>query len=567
MIRSLLTLIITMSFFICIRPAVAADHKPSSFLALCYHNMEDDDPDQTYGGVTTARLVEHLSWLQNNGYHFISIDNIIAARDGGKPLPDKAVLITFDDGYASFYTRVFPVIKIFKVPVILSLVGSWMNGVGDEVSYGDKKIPSKAFVTWDQVREMSRSGLVEIAAHSNAQHLSVQANPQKNLEPSMVTRRFDPTTNTYESDEAYEKRIKVDIAAISQIIEREVGKRPRAMIWPYGEYNDFSISIATANKMPITLTLQDGVATLDKLRATQRYLIEKNPNIGDFVTALDTIPIAHPMRVVRVDLDTIYDPNPAKQKQNTDALIERIYRLQINAVFLQAFSDPDKTGIAKQLYFPNNYLPMRADLFNHISWQLRTRAKVQVFASMPVLAFDFGDINSDAQHRRKILGIYEDMASVTPFEGLFFNEKSSLENGDKLKDFIEEIIIHTRHYRAPLMTARTIENPLYKEGLDSFLKTYDYTVIQPASAKPQLEDMVKTLMDTTNGLQRTIFELQTVDGQGKQFATESVAKQMRFLAHTGAMNFGYSPDDIAGNHPDATILHKDFSLQSYPYIP
>src|SRR5947209_2341673 len=82
-----------------------------SFIALCYHGVEDRDPDQAFVGVSTDRLVQQLTWLQSNGYQFVSLDTILAARDGGKELPEKAVLLTFDDGLESFYTRVFPILK------------------------------------------------------------------------------------------------------------------------------------------------------------------------------------------------------------------------------------------------------------------------------------------------------------------------------------------------------------------------------------------------------------------------------------------------------------------------
>ena len=62
--------------------------------------------------------------------------------------------------------------------------------------------------------------------------------------------------------------------------------------------------------------------------------------------------------------------------------------MRINTVYLQAFSDADGNGQAEALYFPNRHLPMRADLFSYVAWQLRTRARVFVYAWMPVLAFD-----------------------------------------------------------------------------------------------------------------------------------------------------------------------------------
>src|ERR1051325_4302601 len=90
--------------------AARAEAAGGSLLALCYHNVEDHSPDQTFVGVSSGNLVQHLSWLQVNGYRFVSLDDILAARSGGRALPDKAVLLTFDDGFASFYTRAFPVL-------------------------------------------------------------------------------------------------------------------------------------------------------------------------------------------------------------------------------------------------------------------------------------------------------------------------------------------------------------------------------------------------------------------------------------------------------------------------
>ena len=73
------------------------------------------------------------------------------------------------------------------------------------------------------------------------------------------------------------------------------------------------------------------------------------------------------MRVMHVDLDYVYDPNPAQQTQNINRLIQRVYDMKISHVFLQAFADPQGDGRIRALYFPNRQLPVRADLFNFVS--------------------------------------------------------------------------------------------------------------------------------------------------------------------------------------------------------
>lgn len=88
------------------RPQLEAS-KPwpqNQFLVLAYHDVEDDAADQRYLSVRTSALNEQISWLLHNGYHVISVQDILDAHDGKKTLPPKAVLLSFDDGYSSFYT-------------------------------------------------------------------------------------------------------------------------------------------------------------------------------------------------------------------------------------------------------------------------------------------------------------------------------------------------------------------------------------------------------------------------------------------------------------------------------
>src|SRR5580693_6397746 len=118
---------LTMVFLMIAAPlAWSAGPASRSFIALCYHNVEDHDPDQTFVGVSTGNLVEQLSWLKSNGYRFVSLDQVLAAHDGAAPLPEKAVLLSFDDGFESFYTRVFPILKAFQAPALLAVTGAWM---------------------------------------------------------------------------------------------------------------------------------------------------------------------------------------------------------------------------------------------------------------------------------------------------------------------------------------------------------------------------------------------------------------------------------------------------------
>jgi biofilm PGA synthesis lipoprotein PgaB len=87
-----------------------------------------------------------------------------------------------------------------------------------------------------------------------------------------------------------------------------------------------------------------------------------------------------------------------------------------------------------------------------------------------------------------------------------------------------------------------------------------------------LRRLVASVATRPQGLKRTIFELQSVDWRKRadeknmKVPTETLSRQMRLLLRLGALNFGYYPDDFITGHPDERLLHRDFSLQSYPFL-
>ena len=76
--------------------ATAADAR---FMALSYHEVLADHEAMTPTAVRASDLARQFAWLQANDYHPVSVDQILAARAGGPPLPPNAILLTFDDGF------------------------------------------------------------------------------------------------------------------------------------------------------------------------------------------------------------------------------------------------------------------------------------------------------------------------------------------------------------------------------------------------------------------------------------------------------------------------------------
>ncbi|MGO4780418.1 polysaccharide deacetylase family protein, partial [Lysobacter sp. 2RAB21] len=112
----------------------------------------------------------------------------IKASRGEKKLPPKAVLLTFDDGLRSIYTHVFPLLRAYRYPALMAVVTGWVDLPREQqVDYGPRMFTHDDFVTWDQLREMQASGLIEIASHSDNLHRGVTSNPQGNTMPAAIT--------------------------------------------------------------------------------------------------------------------------------------------------------------------------------------------------------------------------------------------------------------------------------------------------------------------------------------------------------------------------------------------
>ncbi len=415
-----------------------------NILVLTYHHITTGpitSPDTN----TQKTLAQQIEFLRTHGYHFVSVEDLIKAAKGRKVLPSKPVLLTFDDAYVSFYNFVLPLLKELHCPAMVAVVGHWID-------HPPLKYLVAPLMTWKQLRDVSKSGWVEVASHTYNLHHSVQYTPQGNVTAAVAALQYFPGKHRYETVEEYRRRIRQDFEHQKTQFIKKLGIAPRVLVWPYGRYNKIALKIAKRAGMFFTFSTEEGLNSLDDLQqAGKRFYIEANlASMDRFISFIELKELPDQHRVAQVDLDLIYDPHSPKQTdKNLGRLIDRLVALGVDTVFLQAFADPDGDGIVKSVYFPNHYLPVRADIFGHACHQIMIRG-INVYAWMPTLGIQLpkkerkkgecvyirtgNTFKMDPYHlspfspdtRRILRGLYEDLAAHSLISGILFQDDACL---------------------------------------------------------------------------------------------------------------------------------------------
>jgi len=215
---------------------------------LLYHQI-DPAPGGPYS-IPPRLFAEHLDALLQNGYHVISTRELTGFLEGKTPLPEKAVVITFDDGYRSFYRYAYPELKARGLPAANFVITSWAG----------KKIGGLEYLTWDEMREMQAHGM-SFCVHTDHSHYAAPTTAKGNPKPVLAHRIWLPGKNRLETEEEYRHRVTGDLATARNRMERELHRPVVQIAWPYGDSNKPLLEIAQSLGYKFCYTNQSAMVT------------------------------------------------------------------------------------------------------------------------------------------------------------------------------------------------------------------------------------------------------------------------------------------------------------------
>lgn len=216
-------------------PFVPADRIP----VLCYHYIRGPGgpiqfarvfgyvvlslpllDDSELWKVSRRGFERQMQYLVARGYHTVTLDDLHEWQMGRMELPAKSVVITFDDGEESQYRYAYPVLKKYGLHAAVFVVTSRPGTVWDGMHCID----------WPHLREMQQSGVFDIESHTHDMHYKV--GPGSHLEPVYLAASEDPSAHAVGT--RWDALLFDDLAKSRVTIEREIGRTPHFLAWPYG---------------------------------------------------------------------------------------------------------------------------------------------------------------------------------------------------------------------------------------------------------------------------------------------------------------------------------------------
>jgi len=219
---------------------------------LMYHHIANPPPGSDAVrrdlSVPPIRFGEQLNYLQEEGYESITLSDLALHLTTGKPLPEKPVILTFDDGYSDSYTHAYPILRAFGFAGTFFLVTQPIDEQNPE------------WLSWEQVKEMHSAGM--------------SFEPHSYNHPDMRSRSFD--------------FLVFQIQASRQAIEARTGETCRFFAYPSGRYDPFVIDVLrSADFWGGVLTAQGATHTQDQLFELRRIRVEGEDDLGAFVVKLN----------------------------------------------------------------------------------------------------------------------------------------------------------------------------------------------------------------------------------------------------------------------------------------
>ena len=215
---------------------------PQPLPVIMYHSIQKNQAKCGKYTISPGELEQDLKWLRENGYNTVTVGELINFAERGKPLKDKPVLLTFDDGYYDNVHYAGPLLQEYGFNAVLFVVGEFIDKSEGEGCQN----PNYSYANRETLKKLAGEGVWEIESHSYTLHHN------KNGREGVKRVRG-------ESDEKYYALLREDFTKIGELIQSVTGQFPRAFAYPLGAMSKEAEEVLREMGYKITLSCILGV--------------------------------------------------------------------------------------------------------------------------------------------------------------------------------------------------------------------------------------------------------------------------------------------------------------------
>ena len=247
---------------------------------LMWHNLAEDSSGDMTISVDTFRA--QIEALHEAGFKTVSLQQLYDYVHFGTELPEKPIVLTFDDGYFSNYEYAFPILQEYDMQATIFAIGV---SVGKD-TYKDTDHAMTPHFGADEAREMVDSGLISVQSHTFDMH---QWPPFEdgNAQVRETLLPFDG-----EADADYEAAVEADFAESRELLESITGQPVNALAFPEGAYVTLTQDALRSAGAELTFTTVRAVNTVVKglpqsLCAMPRFGMTESADMSALVAELE----------------------------------------------------------------------------------------------------------------------------------------------------------------------------------------------------------------------------------------------------------------------------------------
>lgn len=225
---------------------------------IMYHSLLKEEARSGKYTITPDTLRQDLEYIKNNGYTTITMTDLINYEYNDQPLPEKPIIITFDDGYYNNFGYAIPILKEYNMKAVISIVGEYT----DRYSKSGEANLNYGYMRWEDIRSAMKDGTIEFQNHTYNLH-------------SNNNGRNGAAKKKGESSEEYKKILTADLMKLQDEFKENTNYVPSTFTYPFGSISKESEDIIKELGFKASLSCSSGVNFITK-DENCLYLLKRN---------------------------------------------------------------------------------------------------------------------------------------------------------------------------------------------------------------------------------------------------------------------------------------------------